>query len=131
MRRSRINAAFLVTLSLVIAACTSSPKAPTESSPPPPQPGPTGFLTSNLSLPSLEASGGDADISVTVTNTGTIEASHELKLMIDGVVVGTKSVTLAGGVSQVVSFSTVLDHAGTHNVTIDQVTGKLNWAGPN
>ena len=132
MRRSRIIAAVLIIASLVVAACTSSPKTSAEPPPPPPpQPGPTGFITSNLNLPTMDESPGDAVISVTLTNTGTAEASHELKLLVDGDVVGTKNVVLAGGASQVVSFSTILDHAGTHNVTVDQVTGKLDWTGPN
>lgn len=131
MRTSRIVAtAVLVAAFLAVAACTSSPK-PSAEAPLSPQPGPTGFITSDLNLPDMEESPGDAVIRVTVTNTGTAEASHELKLFVDGDVVGTKNVVLAGGASQVVSFSTILDHAGTHNVSVDQVTGKLDWMGPN
>ena len=130
MRTSRIVAVVFVTVSLIVVACTSSPNTPAEP-PPPPQPGPTGFITSDLLLPTMEESPGDAVISVTVTNTGTSEASHELRLLIDGKVVAKKQVVLVGGASQNVTFSTILDHAGTHNVTIDQVTGKLDWAGPN
>lgn len=132
MRTSRIIATLLIIVSLGVVACASSPKTPAEAPPPPsPQPGPTGFLTSNLNLPTMGESAGDAVISVTLTNTGTAEASHELKLVIDGVVADTKQVVLAGGMSQEVTFSTTLYHAGTHNVTIDQVSGRLQWDGPN
>jgi len=59
-------------------------QGPVELPPLPPQPGQTGFITSDLILPTLEASTGDAVISVTLTNTGTAEVTHELKLVIDG-----------------------------------------------
>ncbi len=130
MRISRIIAAVLLGVSLIIAACASTQNPPS-SPPPPPKPGPTGFLTSNLQLPTLDASAGDAKIMVTVTNTGNVEATHDVKMFIDGQLVATKTVDLAGGASQVVTFETILEHAGTHNVTIDQVSGKLDWAGPN
>ena len=132
MRRSWIVAALLVAASLLVAACASSPQTSTQAPPPTtPQPGPTGFITSNLNLPTMGESAGDAVIVVTVTNTGTAEASHELKLVIDGQVVDTKQVVLAGGASQEVTFTTILNSAGTHNVTIDQVSAKLHWDGPN
>lgn len=129
--RKTIIITFLASVSLIAAACTSSPKNQPEAPPATPQPGPTGFLTSDLLLPTLEESPGDAHIGVTVTNTGTEESSHELKLVIDGKVMATKQVVLAAGASRNVTFFTVLDRAGTHNVTIDQVSGRLDWAGPN
>ncbi len=129
MRTSWIVVAVLVAVSLVVAACAQTKTQEPPS--PPPQPGPTGFITSDLKLPALDESPGDATISVTVTNTGTAEATHELKLLIDGHIIDTKNVVLAGGASQNVTFTTVLDHGGTHNVTIDQVSGKLHWTGPN
>lgn len=132
MPASRFAVAALLSSVLILAACGPTSKTPDASPPPPPpQPGPTGFLTSDLVLPTLEESPGDATISVTVTNTGNVEASHDLKLVIDGTVITTKYVTLAAGASTNVTFSTILDHAGTHNVTIDQVSGKLRWDGPN
>ena len=133
MRKSFIAAHIIAAIFLIANAC-GSPKGPAQgptATTTPPQPGPTGFITSDLNLPTLEASTGEATISVTVTNTGTAEATHDVNLLIDGQVISTKTVDLAGGASQIVSFDTILDHAGTLNVTIDQVSGILHWAGPN
>ena len=60
---------------------------------------------------------------VRVTNTGSLSGSYQVTLKIDNVVVDTKDVTLEGGVSQKVAFTTFQDVAGIYNVNINGLSG--------
>lgn len=76
------------------------------------------FIISDLTISPTEVDIGESiTISVLVTNTGDLTDSRRLTLKINEVVVATKDVTLAGGASQAVSFTTV---AGTmeHEITV-------------
>jgi len=85
---------------------------------------PAAFTTSNLIITPAEINAGDeVTISMLVTNTGDLSGTYEVTLKIDAVVVGTKQVTLDGGGSEVVTFTTTRDTAGTYSVTIDGLTG--------
>ena len=90
---------------------------------PAPPPLPATFATSALNISPLETDIGEpVTISVLLTNTGEMEGSYSVDLKLNGVVVETKIVTLAGG-SQTVSFSAVGDEAGTYSVAIDGLAG--------
>ena len=85
---------------------------------------PATFDTSSLSISPTEVDiGGTVTISVLVANTGDLSGSYRVTLMINNVVVATKYVTLAGGASQEVTFTTVKDVVGTYAVNVDGLSG--------
>jgi len=84
---------------------------------------PANFVASNLSVTPTEVDiGQQVTISVVITNIGDLTGSYEVALKIDDVVVATEDVTLAGGASQTVVFSTAREVAGTYTVTIDSLS---------
>ena len=85
---------------------------------------PAAFATSNLTITPAEVdTGEEVTISILVTNTGDLSGSYQVTLKIDAEVVGTKQVTLDGGASETVTFTTTRDIPGTYSVTIDGQTG--------
>jgi PGF-pre-PGF domain-containing protein len=85
---------------------------------------PAAFTASNLTITPAEVDiGEEVTISVLVTNTGDLSGSYEVILKIDGVAVATKAVTLAGGASETITFTTAQDIAGTYSVTVDGLSG--------
>jgi len=87
---------------------------------------PAAFTTSNLIITPAEINAGDeVTISTLVTNTGDLSGTYQVTLKIDAIVVGTSQVTLDGGASEMVTFTTTRDVAGTYSVTIDGLTGTL------
>jgi len=89
-----------------------------------PPPAPAAFATSVLSVTPAEVDiGGRVTISVLVANTGDLAGSYEVTLKINNVVVDTKDVTLAGGTSQTVTFTTSRDIAGSYTVNVDALSG--------
>jgi uncharacterized repeat protein (TIGR02543 family) len=92
---------------------------------PNPPPLPAAFTTSALTVSPLEVEIGETvAISVLVTNTGELEGSHSLTLVVNGLVVETTEITLAPG-SQQVAFSTAGDEAGTYSVAVDGLEGSF------
>jgi len=74
---------------------------------------PAAFTISSLAISPAEVDvGKSVTISVLASNTGDLTGSYEVTLKIDNVVVETKEVTLAGGASQKVTFTTTKDIAG-------------------
>jgi len=69
-------------------------------------------------------------ISATVTNTGDLSGSYTVTLKVDGAVVDTKTVSLDGGASQKVTFTTAQDAAGTYSVDVDGLTGTFTVKAP-
>ncbi len=87
-------------------------------------PVPAAFTLSSLTISPTEVDmGEEITISVLITNTGDLTGSYEATLKIDNVVVATKEVTLVGGASQRVTFTTAKDIAGTYTVTVDGLSG--------
>jgi hypothetical protein len=87
-------------------------------------PASTAFTTTGLSISPAEAEVGETvSISVRVTNQGSISGSHTITLKVDNIVVETKQLTLAGGASGVVTFTTTRDVAGSYSVDINGLTG--------
>ncbi len=90
----------------------------------PPLPAPAAFVTTDLSITPAEVEPNEAvTISVSVANTGDIEGSYTVVLMINDVTEAEESVTIAAGASQSVSFSVTKEDAGIYSVTIDDLSG--------
>jgi len=70
--------------------------------------------------------GEEVTISVLVTNTGDLSGSYQASLNMDGTAVATEEVTLAGGASERVTFTTTQGIAGTYSVTIDGLSGTFD-----
>jgi len=87
---------------------------------------PAAFETSYLTVVPGEVEPGEkVTIGVKVTNTGDLSGSYEVTLKIDKVAVATQDVTLEGGASQTVTFTTSKDAAGTYNVNVDDLSDTL------
>ncbi len=92
---------------------------------------PAAFTTSDLTISPAEADiGQSVTISVLVANTGDFTGSYEVTLKIDDVAVATQDVTLAGGASQTLTFTTTKDAAGTYTVNINGLSGTLTVKAP-
>ena len=90
----------------------------------PVEPEPAAFVTSDLSITPEDAIiGEEVTISVLVTNTGDLSGSYEVTLSVDEVDIATEEVTLDGGDSQTVTFTTTEDVVGTYAVTVDDLSG--------
>jgi hypothetical protein len=97
---------------------------------------PAMFSLSNLSVTPQEVKPKEAvTITVSVANTGGRQGSYTVVLKIDEVKEPEKTVTVAAGSSQSVSFTVTRDVAGTYAVVVDGLIGsfsvtppvKLNW----
>ncbi len=85
---------------------------------------PAAFAASDLTVTPVGVNVGESvAISVTITNTGDLEGSYEATLTINGVVVATKEVTLAGKESKEITFTTTQSVVGTYQVAIGDVSG--------
>jgi len=85
---------------------------------------PAVFTTTDLAISPDEVDiGEEVTISVTVANTGDLADSYKVTLKIDEVGVATKDVTLAGGASQKVTFTTAKDVAGSYTVNVNGLSG--------
>ena len=94
-------------------------------------PAPAAFHIAGLAISPVELEpGGEVTISAEVTNTGDIEGSYTAELKIDGVIEATTEITLAGGASQLLSFSVSRDTPGTYKVTWDELAGEFVVAEP-
>jgi hypothetical protein len=85
---------------------------------------PATFTTSALKIsPTKVDRGKSVTISVLITNTSDLTGSHQVTLKINNKAVATKDVTLAGGTSQTVTFTTAKDVAGTYSVNVNGMSG--------
>jgi len=90
----------------------------------PPPPTPAAFTTGALIITPDEVNvGEEVTISITVANTSELDGSYEATLKIDDAVVESKQVTVAGGGSEVVSFSISRDTPGVYWINIDGLSG--------
>ena len=84
------------------------------------------FVTSALTLSPDEVGVGESvSIKINVTNTGELPGTYELILKVDGQVTDTKEVTLAGQESRQVMFVLSRNTAGSHVISIDDLSGML------
>ena len=89
----------------------------------PPVLAPAAFTSSSLSISPLEVDVGETvTIGIMVSNTGEEEGSYTITLKINGVAEETKEITLAGGASETVTFTTARDKAGIYSVDVDGLT---------
>jgi len=92
-------------------------------------PAPAAFSVSNLSITPLEVKPKEAvAITVSVANTGGTQGSYTVVLKINGVKEAEKSVTVAVGKSQDVTFSVTKEEAGSYSVAVDGLTGSFTVA---
>jgi hypothetical protein len=84
------------------------------------------FTASALNVSPTEAEIGETvTVSVVVTNTGELEGDYALILKLNRVVAEVKKITVAGGDSQEVVFSTARDEAGAYSVDINGLEGSF------
>ncbi|MFC2002675.1 CARDB domain-containing protein [Chloroflexota bacterium] len=90
------------------------------------------MLTNNgLTISPAEVNIGESvTISITITNTGDLSGSYKAILKVDDAVIATKEVTLDGGASQKVTFSTSKDTAGTYTVGLGGLSGTFTVKAP-
>ena len=99
--------------------------------PPPPPPAPAAFLVSELSIKPAEVQPKESvTITVSVANTGGMEGSYTVVLLIKGVKEAEKSVTVAAGESQLVSFIVAKEKAGSYSITVDGLSGSFMVVAP-
>jgi hypothetical protein len=85
---------------------------------------PAAFTTSDLTITPTEVDiAQSVTISATATNTGDLAGSHDVTLKINGKVVSTKKVTLAGQASGKVTFTTIQGAPGKYTVNVDGLSG--------
>ncbi len=85
---------------------------------------PASFEVSGLKISPTSADIAEkVTISTTVANTGDLAGSYEVALKINGQLVSFKKVSVAGGASEEVTFTTVQGQAGSYSVSIDGLSG--------
>ena len=82
---------------------------------------PASFEIADISSPDIVTAGNNVDIQATVVNTGDLTGDYEVALMLDDEVLATELITLDGGDSTILNFSTVTDVAGIHRISIGAV----------
>jgi hypothetical protein len=94
-------------------------------------PAPAAFSVSNLVINPLEVAPKNVvNITLSVANTGETEGSYNVLLKINGAKEAEKSITLAAGKSQSVSFSVTRAEAGSYNVTVAGLSGSFSVVAP-
>lgn len=102
------------------------PPVPAPSPPLPPDTTPATFNVSDLSIAPTEVDIGETvNITILLTNTGGQSGSYEVTLRVNGIIEASKKVTLAAGDSELVSFSTIKNTAGTYSLEVDGLTGSF------
>jgi hypothetical protein len=72
----------------------------------------------SLSAPDPATLGADLPLTATVTNTGDVGATQSVSFAVDGVVQATRTVALAGGAAETVTFAYVPAATGARNLTV-------------
>ncbi|MDD4984780.1 MAG: hypothetical protein PHQ43_03165 [Dehalococcoidales bacterium] len=87
---------------------------------------PAAFTLSSLVVSPVQVAPGEkVDINLSVANTGGTEGSYTVVLNINGVKEAEKSVTVAAGSIQTVSFSVTKEKAGSYSVAVDGLNGSF------
>lgn len=96
-----------------------------------PQPEPAEFEISNLQVsPSQAEPGETVAISAEVTNVGDRKGTHLVELEIDGMVENSQIVTVSGGKTTKIYFTSQKETAGTHSVKIGGLSGSFRVIPP-
>ena len=94
-------------------------------------PKPAEFVVSDLSVSPDEVEPGRTIIvSAKIANIGETKGTYILEFKVDGKTAETESVTLAGGTSQSISFTTSSEEEGEHTVEIDSLSGGFTVKSP-
>jgi len=92
---------------------------------------PAAFTLSSLAISPTELAPEEkVSISVSVANTGGLEGSYAVILKINGVKEAEKSVTIAAGRKQSVTFSVTRKEAGSYSVVVDGLSGSFTVVAP-
>jgi hypothetical protein len=92
---------------------------------------PAAFAISSLVVSPVQVAPGEkVDINLSVANTGGTEGSYTVVLNINGVKEAEKSVTVAAGSIQTVTFSVTKAEAGSYSVTVDGLSGSFIVVAP-
>ena len=92
---------------------------------------PAAFTVSSLNISPVEVNVGETvTISLLVTNAGGMSGSYIVTLKINSVKEADKSVTVAAGGSQTVSFSVTKEEAGSYAVSVDGLSGSFTVLAP-
>ncbi|MFC1961733.1 helix-turn-helix domain-containing protein [Chloroflexota bacterium] len=87
---------------------------------------PASFTISGLAISPTEVDPGQViNISATVANSGNLAGSYVVNLKVNGSVVGSQTIRLEGGESQVVTFTTTGEVGGTYEVIVNDLTGSF------
>jgi len=87
---------------------------------------PAAFVASNLSITPDEVDiGQEIAISVRITNTGSLEGTYQVVLILDDQVEATQDITLAGGARITITFKISEDAADTYSVSIGDLSGSF------
>ena len=90
------------------------------------QPKPASFTIGSLKVsPSTVTSGQSATITAIVSNTGDISGSYLVILKINNAAESSQTITVAGGATQTVSFTTTKTAAGTYDVSVNGLPGSF------
>jgi hypothetical protein len=93
-------------------------------------PAPAAFTLSNFAAAPAEVEEGEtAAVTFDVTNTGELEGSYTVTLLVDNMVEATRDITLAGGGTTSVSFS-LAKEAGSYQVEVDGLVASLEVTEP-
>ncbi len=113
----------------VIAFSASSPLPPVIPASPPPPVIPTAsasFTLSSLSISPPEASAGEAvTISVFLANAGEADGSYTAILKVNGAIAETKEVSLVGGTSETITFTTSQGESGAYSIDVNGLPGSF------
>ncbi len=80
--------------------------------------------------PTEVLTGEPVTIKLDVTNTGDVEGIYTATLLVDGVAVETKEVEILGGEKVAVTFTLVKDVAGTYDLEVNGLSGRLTVLSP-
>lgn len=94
-------------------------------------PAPAAFSTSDLTVYPAKAQPEEVvTIAVSIANTGGTKGSYTVVLNINGLKEAEKTVTVAAGSSQIVTFSTTREKAGNYSVTVDSLSASFTVEAP-
>jgi hypothetical protein len=114
--------AWCILLLLVIISFLVAYSGPTST----PSPAPTAFQTADLAINPAEVNPGvEIIITAQVTNTADTEAAYGAGLILNGVTVETKELTMAAGESRPLSFVGAIATLGTYEVTWAELVGEF------
>ena len=87
---------------------------------------PAAFSTADLSItPKSMKPGGTATVSVSVTNTGSLQGTYTVVLKINGATEDSRDVILAGGDTKSVNFTITKSQPGAYAISVDSLSASL------